>query len=100
LRTAWAVVGDDPATPTDESADNRPPGQRFMVLTRTKNQPGPDGVLGPVARRHRIRRGQPRRITVRFRASTPLGAKTATLNIASNALAAPTTIPLTGNATL
>ncbi|MEA2243576.1 MAG: trimeric autotransporter adhesin, partial [Solirubrobacteraceae bacterium] len=39
-------------------------------------------------------------ITVRFRASTPLGAKTATLNIASNALGAPTTIPLTGNAGL
>ncbi|MEA2243784.1 MAG: hypothetical protein QOD24_3340, partial [Solirubrobacteraceae bacterium] len=40
------ILNDDPATPTDESADNLPPGQRFMVLTRTKNQPGPDGILG------------------------------------------------------
>ena len=30
----------------DESADNLPPSQRFMVLTRAQNQPGPDGVLG------------------------------------------------------
>jgi hypothetical protein len=39
-------------------------------------------------------------ITVRFRASLPLGAKTATLTITSNAPGAPTTIPLTGNAGL
>ncbi len=28
------------------TADNLPASQRFMVLTRGKNQPGPDGVLG------------------------------------------------------
>jgi hypothetical protein len=39
-------------------------------------------------------------ITVRFRGTTPLGAKNATLNIASNALGAPTTTPMTGNLTL
>jgi hypothetical protein len=39
-------------------------------------------------------------ITVRFRATGALGAKNATLNIASNALGAPTATPLTGNATL
>jgi hypothetical protein len=39
-------------------------------------------------------------ITVRFRASGGFGAKNATLNIASNALNAPTTTPMTGTATL
>jgi Ca2+-binding RTX toxin-like protein len=39
-------------------------------------------------------------ITVRFRASGGFGAKNATLNIASNALNAPTATPMTGNATL
>src|SRR4051812_31036034 len=28
------------------TGDEVPPGQRFMVLTRAQNQPGPDGVLG------------------------------------------------------
>jgi Ca2+-binding RTX toxin-like protein len=28
------------------NADDLPPSRRFMVLTRSKNQPGPDGVLG------------------------------------------------------
>ena len=39
-------------------------------------------------------------ITVRFRAGGGLGAKNATLNIASNAVGAPTATPMTGNATL
>jgi Ca2+-binding RTX toxin-like protein len=28
------------------TGDEVPPGQRFMVLTRAQNQPGPDGILG------------------------------------------------------
>ncbi|HET7475821.1 MAG TPA: peroxidase family protein [Dermatophilaceae bacterium] len=40
------ILVDNPNTPRDESADNLPPSQRFMVLTRAQNQPGPDGVLG------------------------------------------------------
>jgi len=28
------------------NADDLPPSQRFMVLTRAQNQPGPDGVMG------------------------------------------------------
>src|SRR4051794_18295684 len=28
------------------TADDLPPSQRFMVLTRAQNQPGPDGILG------------------------------------------------------
>ncbi|MDQ1735340.1 MAG: hypothetical protein QOH56_1591 [Pseudonocardiales bacterium] len=41
------VLGDDPATAgVDEGADDLPPNLRFMVLTRAKNQPGPDGKLG------------------------------------------------------
>jgi hypothetical protein len=28
------------------TGDEVPPSQRFMVLTRAQNQPGPDGVLG------------------------------------------------------
>ena len=40
------ILLDNPATPVDESADNLPANQRFMVLTRAQNQPGPDGILG------------------------------------------------------
>ncbi len=40
------IRGDDPNTTADESADDLPPNLRFMVLTRGKNQPGPDGILG------------------------------------------------------
>ncbi len=34
------------ATATAACADNLPASQRFMVLTRAQNQPGPDGLLG------------------------------------------------------
>jgi len=37
---------DDPETARDEAADNLPASKRFMVITRAKNQPGPDGVVG------------------------------------------------------
>ena len=44
------LKGDDPliAGPDHKAgtADDLPASQRFMVLTRGKNQPGPDGVLG------------------------------------------------------
>jgi hypothetical protein len=40
------ILDDDPNTARDESADNLPADQRFMVLTRVKNRPGPDKVLG------------------------------------------------------
>jgi Ca2+-binding RTX toxin-like protein len=40
------ILADDPATPVDETKDNLPPQQRFMVLTRAQNQPGDDGRLG------------------------------------------------------
>ena len=44
------LKADDPliAGPDHElgSADDLPPQQRFMVLTRAENQPGPDGILG------------------------------------------------------
>ena len=40
------ILVDDPSTAANEAADNLPPGQRFMVLTRGANQPGPDGILG------------------------------------------------------
>jgi hypothetical protein len=38
-------------------------------------------------------------ITARFRATNPLGAKTATLRLNSNAPGSPTSVPMTGNAT-
>ena len=40
------VFADDPGTTKNEAADNLPPSQRFMVLTRATNQPGPDQILG------------------------------------------------------
>jgi Ca2+-binding RTX toxin-like protein len=40
------ILVDNPATTKDESADNLPPSQQFMVLTRAQNLPGPDGILG------------------------------------------------------
>jgi Ca2+-binding RTX toxin-like protein len=40
------VLLDDPATDPDEAADNLAPNLRFMQLTRSKNQPGPDGAMG------------------------------------------------------
>ena len=40
------ILNDDPSTAVDESKDNLPPSQRFMVLTRAQNQPGPDGIVG------------------------------------------------------
>jgi Ca2+-binding RTX toxin-like protein len=40
------VLGNDPSTPENEATDDLPPGLRFMVLTRAKNQPGNDGILG------------------------------------------------------
>jgi Ca2+-binding RTX toxin-like protein len=40
------ILNNDPDTAADESADNLPASQRFMVLTRVKNRPGPDNVLG------------------------------------------------------
>ena len=36
----------DPALASVECADNLPPQLQFMVLTRAKNQAGPDGVVG------------------------------------------------------
>ncbi|MDQ1670743.1 MAG: hypothetical protein QOE40_2804, partial [Actinomycetota bacterium] len=39
------VIEDNPATPATEG-DDLPPSQRFMVLTRAQNQPGPDGIVG------------------------------------------------------
>jgi Ca2+-binding RTX toxin-like protein len=43
------ILANDPGTTRDESADNLPASQRFMVLTRGQNQPGPDGILGDLA---------------------------------------------------
>ncbi|SDY68853.1 Animal haem peroxidase [Micromonospora pattaloongensis] len=44
------LKADDPLIPGRDrvlgTADDLPPHLRFMVLTRAKNQPGPDGVLG------------------------------------------------------
>ena len=41
------IVGADGRAGTaDDPANPPPPSQRFMVLTRTTNQPGPDGVVG------------------------------------------------------
>jgi len=37
------IAGDDRELGT---ADDLPPAQRFMVMTRSRNQPGPDGILG------------------------------------------------------
>ena len=43
---ADGVIGDDPNTPEDESLDDLPAGERFMVMTRATNLPGDDGVIG------------------------------------------------------
>ena len=40
------VIGDDINTPEDESLDDLPVGERFMVMTRATNLPGDDGVIG------------------------------------------------------
>jgi Ca2+-binding RTX toxin-like protein len=40
------VLVDNPNTPKNEAADNLPPQLRFMQLTRSKNLPGNDGVMG------------------------------------------------------
>jgi Ca2+-binding RTX toxin-like protein len=44
------LKADDPLVAGNDriagNADDLPPSQRFMVLTRAKNRPGPDGVLG------------------------------------------------------
>ena len=41
------IAGPDHILPaTRRTTCNRPANQRFMVLTRAQNQPGPDGILG------------------------------------------------------
>ena len=40
------ILNDDPDTEADEALDNLPANQRFMVLSRATNQPGPDHILG------------------------------------------------------
>lgn len=40
------IIGDDVNTPEDESLDDLPANERFMVLTRATNKPGPDGDIG------------------------------------------------------
>ncbi|MBC7645335.1 MAG: heme peroxidase, partial [Thermoleophilia bacterium] len=44
------LKADDPLIPGRDhilgNADDLPANKRFMVLTRTRNQPGPDGILG------------------------------------------------------
>jgi Ca2+-binding RTX toxin-like protein len=40
------ILVNNPNTTRNEAADNLPLSQQFMVLTRGKNQPGPDGIQG------------------------------------------------------
>ena len=49
-----------------DTGDEVPAGQRFMVLTRAKNQPGPDGISAPLTT-SRTRRTRTRRSSIRAR---------------------------------
>ena len=40
------IAGTNCGTPAAANCDEVPVGQRFMVLTRAQNQPGPDGLIG------------------------------------------------------